>query len=161
MPGVGTKFCFHPQRGHSKTSSSAFALFFVLDVYTTKVVFCDRQVAVRLRRWLRGQSSHWACSPWVGGSSRGLQRLRMVNVIALLCHPSIPTVRWEMATKDPDAHRWASLGYAVVNKRPWLKQDRRWLLAPNVVLWPSHMYSGMHVSPADRKTDRHAHVHTD
>lgn len=98
--------------------------------------------------------------PVSGGSSWGLQKPHMVNVIALLCHPSLPTVRWEMATKDPDAHRWASLGYAVVNKRPWLKQDRRWLLAHNVVLWPSHTYSGTHVSPADRKTDRQTHPRT-
>lgn len=39
-----------------------------------------------------------------GGSSRGLQKPHMVSVIALLCHPSVPTVRWEMATEDPDAH---------------------------------------------------------
>lgn len=43
-------------------------------------------------------------APRSRGSSRGLQKPHMVNVIPLLCHSSVPTVRWEMATEDPDAH---------------------------------------------------------
>lgn len=39
-----------------------------------------------------------------GDSGLGHQKPCMINVIALHCHPSVPTVRWEMATEDPDAH---------------------------------------------------------
>lgn len=103
MPEVGTKFCFHLRLDHSKISSSAFAFFFVLDVYITEVVVCDRQVAVRLRRWLSGQSSHWACS-----TERGLKSGSPEAAYGECNSTSLPSKRsyceWEMATEDPDAH---------------------------------------------------------
>lgn len=73
--------------------------------------------------------------------------------LGTVCNTCVPPARFGVQAGDPQTLR--DQQYAAANKRSCLKQDGRWVLIPEVVLWPPHFMLGM--SRTRSHTQTHAH----